>query len=169
MKPPTPSPTAAIQVIDQHTITKLSPRAIGQMTYQIGVDEAGGVYLAVVANQGSGCFSSEWIALPRIREVVAPYAAAGAAFATPVLREAYVNRSINNAGFLAAVLRHAGLLACADPAHLHRVAGDWDTWEETQRQRYSLQEIPETTEAEARTETPPQKPHTRKRHQEPRS
>lgn len=164
MTTPTPSPTPSIQVVDQHTIAKLSPRAIGQMTYRIGVDDAGGVYLAVAANQGSGCFSPEWIALNRIRAVVAPYAASGAPLATPVLRDAYVKRSINNAGFLAAVLRHTGLLEIADPPHLHRVAPDWDTWEATQRQRYQPQETPETPEAsEAVEETPPQPPQARRR------
>ncbi|MBK1719167.1 hypothetical protein [Thiocystis violacea] len=128
---PAPEP---ITPIAQHSIPKLSERAIGQMTYQIGVGDSGTVYLAVTANEGGGYFSAEWVALPRLQERLAAYRDSGQSFPTPVLRAAYSNRSINNGGFLAAILRHLGLLKPGDPAHQHVLAEGWSDWEATQRQ-----------------------------------
>lgn len=125
-----------ITPIDQHTIPKLSARAIGRMTYQIGVGDSGTVYLAVTANEGGGYFSREWIPVPRLWEQVGTYLEAGEPFPTPLLRTAYVNRSINNAGFLAAMLRHVGLLKPGDPPHWHVVGEDWIAWQSTQQDRY---------------------------------
>ncbi|MBK1720076.1 hypothetical protein [Thiocystis violacea] len=129
-----------ITPIDQHTIPKLSPRAIGAMTYQIGVGESGTVYLAVTANEGGGYFSREWVPLPRLLEQVGIYLEMREPFPTPVLRTAYVNRSINNAGFLAAILRHVGLLQPGEPPHWHVVGEDWTLWQATQQQRYAAGE-----------------------------
>ncbi|NVZ10753.1 hypothetical protein HW932_15925 [Allochromatium humboldtianum] len=129
-----------ITPIDQHTISKLSARAIGRMTYQIGVGESGTVYLAVTANEGSGYFSREWVAIPTLLEQLRGSLEAEEPFPTPVLRAAYVNRSINNAGFLAAMLRHLGLLKAGDPPHWHVVGEDWMAWLATQQQRYAAGE-----------------------------
>jgi len=147
---PPPDP---ITPIDQHTIPKLSGRAIGRMTYQIGVGESGTVYLAVTANEGGGYFSREWVAIPRLLEVVGTYLDAGEPFATPVLRDAYANRSINNGGFLAAILRHVGLLKPGDPPHLHVGGEDWVAWQEQQQRRYEAGERVEVPAADA----PPKK------------
>lgn len=134
------TPPEPITPIAQHTIPKLSPRAIGAMTYQIGVGESGTVYLAVTANEGGGYFSREWIAIPHLLAQVGTSLAAGEPFPTPALRTAYVNRSINNAGFLAAILRHIGLLQPGDPPHWHVVGEDWTVWQATQQQRYAAGE-----------------------------
>jgi hypothetical protein len=153
-----------ITPIEQHTIPKLSPRAIGAMTYQIGVGESGTVYLAVTANEGGGYFSREWIPLPRLLEQVGAYLAAGEPFPTPALRTAYVNRSINNAGFLAAMLRHIGLLRPGEPPHWHVVGEDWTLWQATQQARYAAGE---RIEIAAKASTAKKRTRTRSRpHQE---
>ena len=163
-KTPLPPPEP-ITPIDQHTIAKLSARAIGRMTYQIGVGESGTVYLAVTANEGSGYFSREWVAIPQLLEQIRAHLDAEEPFPTPLLRVAYVNRSINNAGFLAAMLRHLGLLKPADPPHWHVVGDDWIAWQATQQQRYAAGERVTTTKAtgtkkRSRTRSRPEKPIT---------
>ncbi|MFD2112119.1 hypothetical protein [Thiorhodococcus fuscus] len=125
-----------ITAIEAHTIPKLSERAIGQMTYRIGIGASGTVYLAVAANQGGGYFSPEWVSITRLQEILAPYQSSGDSFPTPVLRAAYVNRSANNGGFLAAILRHTGLLTPGDPPHLHVALSDWSAWETRQRDQF---------------------------------
>jgi redox-regulated HSP33 family molecular chaperone len=126
--------TEAITSLCQHTIPKLSERATGTLTYRVGVSESGTVYVAITANQGGGYFSPEWVSLSRIRECLAGYLDTDEVFPTKVLRGAYRNRSVNNGGFLAALLRHEHLLIAGDQPHLHRCAPDWDRWEEAQRQ-----------------------------------
>jgi hypothetical protein len=124
-----------ITVLRQHTISKLSERAQGTITYRIGLGESGTVHVAITANQGGGYFSPEWVSLPRIRECLAGHLDSEAVFPTKVLRGAYRNRSVNNGGFLAALLRHEQLLLPGEQSHLHRCAPDWNRWEEAQRQR----------------------------------
>ena len=125
----TPTPPETITPTRTNTIPKLSERATGRITYQVGLGESGALYLAVKANEGGGYFSPEWVALARVRACLADYLGTGEAFATPLLRGAYVNRSVNNGGFLAAILRHEGLIGPAEKPHLHRCTGDWDAWE----------------------------------------
>ena len=137
---PTESQAEAIETITplrQQTIPKLSERAIGRMTYQVGIGDSQTVYLAVTGNEGGGYFSREWVALPRIRSTLADQFEAGEPFSTPVLRGAYTNRSVNNGGFLAAMLRHEGLLKAAEPPHLHLGTDGWEAWEREQQQRFA--------------------------------
>ena len=133
-KTPLATPLESLTPIREHSIPKLGERAIGHLVYQVAVGESGAVYLAVTGNGGSGYFSREWVALSRIRAVLKPYQESGQTFPTPILRPAYVNRSNNNGGFLAAILRHEGLLTAApDQPHLHCTAGDWAAWEAEQQ------------------------------------
>lgn len=123
----------AVSPVRAHTISKLGGTAGGRITYAVGVDPAGTVHLAVTANEGGGYFSPEWVPLPRVRACLAANSGAGEAFPTRVLRGAYRNRSVNNGGFLAAVLRHEGLLRAGALPHLHRCEDGWDAWEAAQR------------------------------------
>ncbi|EGV27824.1 hypothetical protein ThidrDRAFT_4362 [Thiorhodococcus drewsii AZ1] len=158
---PTEREQETITPIRQATIAKLSERAIGRMTYQIGVGESKTVYLAVTANDGGGYFSREWIALPRIRAVLADIWDADTPFTTSLLRAVYHNKSANNGGFLAAMLRHEGLLTAADPPHLHRITSDWEAWECEQWRCFEAGERLEAENLDAAQ--PPPKPLTRKR------
>lgn len=145
------TPTEAIAPVRSNTIRKLSERSSGRIAYRIGIGEAGAVYLAVTANEGGGFFSPEWVPLSRVRACLADHLDSGEAFATPLLRGAYRNRSVNHGGFLAAILRHEGLLGPAEKPQLHRCTGDWDAWERDQLRRTSAVE----TETEAEVSTPP--------------
>jgi hypothetical protein len=147
----TATPTEAIAPVRSNTIRKLSERSSGRITYRIGIGEAGAVYLAVTDNEGGGYFSPEWVPLARVRACLADHLDSGEAFATPMLRGAYRNRSVNNGGFLAAILRHEGLLGPAERPQLHRCTGDWEVWERDQRRRTTAVETETGTEAEVST------------------
>jgi hypothetical protein len=86
-------------------------------------------FLALSANlDGSGCFSPEAVALDAI-EAALPQDPAEP-FPARRFAPCFQGRSSNNPGFLAAVLRHLGLLrAVPDKPNLHVVAGDWAAWQ----------------------------------------
>jgi hypothetical protein len=117
------APPEAIATVAQHTVAKLSERATGRLAYQIGVGASGVVYLSVTDNEGGGYFSKEPVPLHKIQTVLANPLATGEPFATSLLRRAFVSRSNNNGCFLAAVLRHEGLLKPADTPNQHVCAG----------------------------------------------
>lgn len=86
------------------------------------------VFLAIVANEGGGNWNKEAVALANLEAALANVPA-GAPFATKILRAAITGRSTNNAGFIAAALVHAGLLApAADAKHKLVKTGDWSGW-----------------------------------------
>ena len=117
-----------------HVIPKLGAHAKGSITYAVGIGPDGAVCLSIVANQGGGYYSKEWVAFGRICEVLAHFRTSGNAFITQTLLAAFGNRSTNNAGFLAAILRHERLLhPAADKPHCHVLNGDWAHWEKEQQ------------------------------------
>ncbi len=140
-------PPEAIVAVGQHTVGKLSERAVGRLTYQVGIGASGVVYVTVTENEGGGYFSKEPVAIDKIASVLADPLATGASFATSLLRRAFVNRSNNNGCFLAAALRHEGLIKPAD-GHLHACAGDWQVWADNQRHHAQTGPAPVVEEKE---------------------
>lgn len=108
---------------------KTGKHSSGQITYRILADQRQSLYLMLVANEGGGWFSKEAVPFARIEEVFDAEADPASVISSKQLRAAFVSRSVNNAGFLAAVLRAEGLLAPApDEANKHVRAGDWAAW-----------------------------------------
>jgi hypothetical protein len=110
---------------------------------RVGLDADGVLYLAVAANEGGAYFSQEWVSLPAVRAVLAAYLDSGDPFATRALKGAYRSRSVNNAGFLAAILRHEGLTRAGVQPHLHLCQDGWDAWEARERARPGGTETPD--------------------------
>lgn len=77
-----------------------------KLTYAIGVDEEGAIYLAIRSNAGGGFFSPEWIALSAILESVEDQAEA---FTSYPLFSLFRGKSVNTPGFMMAVLKHEKL------------------------------------------------------------
>jgi len=120
----------AIVMLREATVSKLSPRAKGCLTYRVGRGDSGMAYIAVSANEGGGYFSREWVSLASVRACLADFLDGAECFPTSLLQAVYANRSVNNACFLVAILRHEGLLIAGDPPSLHRCSGDWASWEQ---------------------------------------
>lgn len=89
------------------------------------------MHVGIVANDGGGYFSGEMVPFGKVRAAAAALAP-DADFPTSALRPAFVGKPVNNACFLAAILRNEGLLQAGEKPHLHRLAGDWDEWEAAQ-------------------------------------
>ncbi|MGZ4993183.1 MAG: hypothetical protein ACXV79_03385 [Methylobacter sp.] len=111
---------------------KAGQRSSGKIDYRLLTDsERSELYLTIVGNDGAGYFSREIVALNNIERCLASVPAEQS-FPAKVLQPAFLSRSVNNAGFLLAVLKAEGLvIPVADKVHLHRRSGaDWKHWQQ---------------------------------------
>ena len=94
----------SVRILFHGKCPKLTPRGVGNLEYEIGIDEEKkeGV-LRITRNESSGAFSTHWIGLKGIRTVVE--ALKGEPFRGVILRDLFTQKSSNNHGFLAAVLK----------------------------------------------------------------
>ena len=108
---------------------KAGPRSQGYIHYRVLTDaEHAHVFLTLTANDSSGCFSREIVPVARI-EAVLQNVDASQPIASKLFRPCFVSKSQNNAGFLAAVLRHEQLLQpVPDAPHQHAVVANWSAW-----------------------------------------
>ncbi len=92
------------------------------LQYCIGKDENSAIYFQVTGNSGSGFFSRhEWISLDAIVKALGE----SESINSFMLHGIYKGRSLNNSGFLWAVLKQEGLiLSSADKAHSYQ-RGDY--------------------------------------------
>ena len=125
---------------------KTGQRATGEITYRVLCDPRKTLLsLTIVANEGGGYWSREIIPFEGIELCLADFSD-GKPLPAKALRDAFVGKSVNNAGFLAAILRAEGLLEAApDVAHQHRVTGSWEQWKSQQLQLDGEPYVPETT------------------------
>ena len=113
------------------TARKTSQRVTGEITYRVLCDEQREqLFITIISNDGGGYFSKEIIPFDGVERCLAPYAD-GRPLPARVLRDAFVGKSVNNAGFLAAILRAEGLLVgVPDAGHQHQIASNWSDWKE---------------------------------------
>lgn len=118
--------------LNSGTAKKLGHNSAGILSYHILADnDRRGLLIAVTRNEGGGYFSRERIPFRTILACLEKYKS-GAPFVSKVLKDVFVSKSANNAGFLCAVLHALGLLATAPDAKTqHIVIGDWPLWEKT--------------------------------------
>lgn len=109
---------------------KTGKHAAGKITYRVLTDpQRRQLYLTLIANEGGGWFSTEIVPFARIETIVEALTDPTAPLLSKRFREAFISRSTNNAGFLAAVLRAEGLLIpVPESAHQHVISGDWAHW-----------------------------------------
>jgi hypothetical protein len=109
---------------------KLGQHSAGILNYHVLADnDRHGLLLAVTRNEGGGYYSRERVPFRTIVKCLDKYKS-GVPFVSKVLKDVFVSKSANNAGFMAAVLRALGLLAAAPEAQTqHVVTGDWLAWE----------------------------------------
>lgn len=122
-------PTDSYLSLKSAKASKSGARSQGYVHYRILTDaHRSQIFLTLVANDGSGCFSREIVPFARIESAVQGIAA-GKPIASKQFQPCFVSKSQNNAGFLAAVLRNEKLLqAVPDAVHQHALAGDWPAW-----------------------------------------
>ncbi len=131
-------PTVAAR---RETISPLSDRTTGRLTYEVSVDASGAVFLSIVDKPLLVSVSPEPVPIARLQTLLAEPLATGEPFETRLLTRAFARRAKQNGLVLAAVLCHEGLLrpAVAVPK-MHVCLGDWEDWAFVQRDRVAQQE-----------------------------
>ena len=126
----TESPAPAYLALKTDTAQKLG-RTGGGITFKVLADpERQQLFLTIVGNDGGGYYSREVVAFDAV-EACLPVDRAQP-LAAKAFAPAFVGRSSNNPGFMAAILRAEGLLVgVEDKPHQHLVAGDWAAWRAT--------------------------------------
>lgn len=79
-----------IKTVYQGTCPKLSARGVGDLSYELGTDEAGNGHIRISANASSGAYSNEWLPLTLIRSVLSPKA--GQPFSLMVFKDLFHRR-----------------------------------------------------------------------------
>lgn len=86
------------------------------------------LHIAIIGNDGGGCYSKEIVPFDKV-ELCLKKVDINKPIASKLFEQAFVGRSANNAGFMAAILRAEHLLVPApNTAHQHTVQPDWATW-----------------------------------------
>ena len=109
-----------IHIIHKASCNKLSHRARGYLLYQTGYSKSSGqLYLRIADNVTGGCFSGEWVSLDSIEHSLEGFIDTNKPFSAPTLRPAFISKSQNNAGFMAAILLAEGIIEkMAEKQHL---------------------------------------------------
>jgi hypothetical protein len=144
---------------------KTGSRSQGYLHYRILTDTAQQqLFITLIGNDGDGCYSKEIVPFDKIEQCLH-----GIDISKPIaskrFQPAFIGRSANNAGFLAAILRAELLLAPApDAVHQHTVQPDWPAWKTAllalapQAETYQ----PEPPKPRIRSTTVPDSPHENK-------
>lgn len=119
-------------LLNAGTAKKLGQYSAGVLNYHVLADnDRRGLLIAVTRNEGGGYFSRERVPFRTIVTCLEKYKS-GTPFVSKVLKDVFVSKSANNAGFMSAVLHTLGLFAAAPQAKTqHVVTGDWSSWEQT--------------------------------------
>lgn len=129
---PTKITTSVPLLVLEKTCPKISERASGLLSYRICMTEdASGVFLTIVHNETAGYFSREYVPLSKVETVIADAMSTATSFPASRLKAAFEGKSINNASFLAAILRNEGLITASPEHPLLNVPGTTvSTWKE---------------------------------------
>lgn len=138
VKPPVAiSPDAEVVLIpfwllNAGTAKKLGQHSAGILNYHVVADnDRRDLLIAITKNEGGGYFSRERVPFRTIVTCLEKYKSS-VPFVSKVLKDVFVSKSANNAGFLCAVLHTLGLLSAAPiTKNQHVITGDWALWEKT--------------------------------------
>lgn len=113
--------------LKRDTAPKLGLRSNGLISFAVLCDaERKEIFLAITANDSGGYFSKEAVPFGQIEQCITP----DKPIPAKAFQTAFLGRSANNGGFLAAVLKHLGLISpTAEPTQLYQATGDWAAWQ----------------------------------------
>jgi hypothetical protein len=101
--------TAKSRIIYRGDCAKLTPRGKGKLSYEFGINDASGdIYIRIAGNSQGGTCSFEWITLKTIEDLLGEEK-----FSAVLFKKAFVSRSANNHGFLAAILKAEKVIGVA--------------------------------------------------------
>lgn len=121
----------AYWLLKSSSAKKIGKQSEGVIGYQIlGDVERHSLHIVITTNANGGYFSREIVPFNKVKDCLNSRVQ-DKPFPSKLFREAFVGRSSNNAGFLAAILHAEGLLATApDTETQHIVGDDWTAWQE---------------------------------------
>lgn len=124
-----PSITKSYLSLKLGRAAKTGSRSQGYIHYRILKDiDQELLHIAIVANDGGGCYSKEIIPFDKI-ELCLQKTDINKPIASKIFEQAFIGKSANNAGFMAAILRTENLLMPApNSLHQHVIQADWATW-----------------------------------------
>ena len=127
------TPQAAPEVRVLKTATCASTSGKSKLTYEVGCTPDSELHMRITANTGSGAISKNWVAFRAIREVLK--GAPAGELTSGHMQQLCAGQSVNNAGFLLAVLMSEGLVRpstskrrayeCADEAAFDAAINAW--------------------------------------------
>lgn len=117
-------------ILKSSTAPKIGKQSEGVIGYKILSDmERTCLHIVITSNEGGGYFSREIVPFNKIHACLKSRVQ-DKPFPSKLFKDAFIGRSSNNAGFLAAILRVLGLLATAPDAETQHVVGDdWEVWQ----------------------------------------
>ena len=131
---PTTTTTADVAVNDRIRIIyrsecpKLTPRGKGTLAYEFGVKDATGeLFVRIAANSQGGTCSYEWLSLQMVEQLLNSREDMTSPFSATLFRKAFISRSNNNHGYLAAILKAVKVIAASpeQPNQLNHLSFDW--------------------------------------------
>ena len=131
MEETTSQSSPEVQVLKTATCASTSGRS--KLTYQVGWTPDSEMHVRITANTSSGAISKNWVAFRAIREVLASVRAGE--LTSGHMQQLCAGQSVNNAGFLLAVLMSEGLVRpstskrrCYESADEAAFAAAIDAW-----------------------------------------
>lgn len=104
--------TATIRIIYHEECAKLTARGKGVLSYEFGIsDSSGEIFIRIAANSQGGTCSFEWVPLKAIEDLLEGNGKEN--FSAILFKKAFVSKSANNHGFLAAVLKAEKVIGAA--------------------------------------------------------
>lgn len=118
---------AGIRILCQGTSPKLTPRGHGNLSYELGVDDAThAAYIRISGNESSGAYSHEWLELITIQSILAINAEGDKSLSAVCMDSLFSRRSANNCGYLAAILVTEGVLKILPGKPIMLGQGSWE-------------------------------------------
>ena len=94
----------------------------GCLHYRVLADSSQQLYITITGNDDGGYYSKEIVSFEKIELPKEP-------FTSKIFKTAFVGKSTNNAGFLAAILKAEGLIApVEDAVHKYRALPNLSDW-----------------------------------------
>lgn len=119
--------TAQVRIVFQGQCPKLTARGKGLLGYDLGIDDTNGNhFLRISSNAQGGTCSFEWIQLSVVESILAKRDEKDKPFSAVTFKKAYVRRSANNHGYLAAILKAERVISSfpEKPIHLSYLSFD---------------------------------------------
>ena len=113
------------RIIYRGECPKLTPRGQGILSYEFGVNDGSGeIFIRIAANSQGGTCSFEWIPLKTVEDLLEKNDEDN--FSAILFRKAFISKSANNHGYLAAILKAVKVIGPApeQPAKLAYLSFD---------------------------------------------